>query len=251
MTEPQPTVPGPDGPIAPPQWSADGQWWWNGYEWVPIAGGRPPSGPGTPNGPQGPRGPWGGSPRPAGRPWYTTGAGVVALVVGALVLVGILGSLGGDTTDLPASETAFVTAVQRGQDVGTANDIRLVEAKQARNAALCKAVPSRVAHDWVGTLTKVDTVLGGDSGVVEVKVADGVTIGTWNNGLSDLGDHTLLAPGSPLYRKLARLDPGDSVRFSGRFLPDSDECLRESSLTDTGSMQTPSFIFRFSALSAQ
>jgi hypothetical protein len=24
-------------PVAPPQMSADGQWWWNGYQWVPAA----------------------------------------------------------------------------------------------------------------------------------------------------------------------------------------------------------------------
>lgn len=58
--------------------------------------------------------------------------------------------------------------MQRAQEVGTDNDIRLVESKKTRDAALCMGVPSRRATGWVGTLKEVGTILGGDSGVVSV-----------------------------------------------------------------------------------
>jgi hypothetical protein len=68
---------------------------------------------------------------------------------------------------------------------------------------------------------------------------------TWNNSLSDIADRTLIEPNSPVFNAMGVLRNGDWVRFSGRLIPDSTDCVREPSLTIRGTMTSPEFIFRF------
>ena len=68
---------------------------------------------------------------------------------------------------------------------------------------------------------------------------------TWNNTLSDIGDHTLIATNSPLYGPVSQLREGQSVRFSGELVRDSLDCFKEGSLTVSGAMTEPEFIIRF------
>jgi hypothetical protein len=89
-------------------------------------------------------------------------------------------------------------------------------------------------------------------GVLEIEIANGIHVSTNNNSFSDIGDHTLIAPDSPIYQTLLGLKPQTEVRFSGSFFNNSDsDCVREHSLTMNGSMTEPDFLFRFTAVDEQ
>lgn len=71
---------------APPQWSPDGRWWWNGQQWVPAQ--PPPMNPGPPNGPVNPpTGPV--NRRRSVGPWIAVGVVVVVLALIAVSVVGL------------------------------------------------------------------------------------------------------------------------------------------------------------------
>jgi hypothetical protein len=174
------------------------------------------------------------------------GAAGVLLV---LVVVAVIAN-GGAPARKPREEREFLKAVQHGQTaVKEGNDITLVTAARDRASAVCALLPPGGAvKDWVGTLTKVDTVLGGKKGQVAVKVADDVQLHTWSRESEDTKAHTLVDPNSDVYRDLADLTSGDQVRFSGAFVPKGATCIHETSLFARNGMLTPGFVFRFTAV---
>lgn len=155
------------------------------------------------------------------------------------------GDEGGPT--LPKQQVAFLRAVAEGQSaVEGVNELKVVQARRARSEALCAALPTdQSVRNWVGTVESVETTLGGDGGVLSLEIAQDVAVQTWNNGLSDLGSGTLVNPDSPLFDRLAELDEGQQVYFSGRFDRDRKTCVAESSLLDESGMRTPDFVLKF------
>ncbi|HVV48990.1 MAG TPA: hypothetical protein VHO06_04975 [Polyangia bacterium] len=153
---------------------------------------------------------------------------------------------------MPPQEQAFCEAVQQGShsyeamEGEGANPMKLSKLKTARGAALKEAVPTRAAKDWVGTISGIETNSDG-LGVLSVKLPCGAEVKTWNNGLSDTGDGTLIPQTSALYETLSELKEGASVQFSGKFFPDRANGFKESSLTEAGGMKEPEFIMKFSA----
>jgi hypothetical protein len=79
-----------------------------------------------------------------------------------------------------------------------------------------------------------------------VSVAKGINLTTWNNDLSDIGDNTLIPPGTEVFRVASSLKNGQRVVFSGSFIPKTEGCIDESSITLRGKIEDPDFIFRFS-----
>jgi TonB family protein len=74
---------------------------------------------------------------------------------------------------------------------------------------------------------------------------------TWNNDISDMADNTLIDPGSPLFQTASSMKPGQTVQFSGHFFSGSEgECLKEGSITLSGKLREPEFIFQFSSISS-
>ena len=153
---------------------------------------------------------------------------------------------------MPPQEQAFCEAVQQAshsyeamQGEG-ANQMKLSKIKTARGAALREAVPTRTAKDWVGTISGIETNSDG-LGVISVKLPCGAEVKTWNNGLSDMDDGTLISQKSALYETLSELKEGVAVQFSGRFFADRANGFKESSLTEAGGMKEPEFIMKFSA----
>jgi hypothetical protein len=106
-------------------------------------------------------------------------------------------------------------------------------------------------NGWTGKLTNIDAN-GEGKGVLEIEIAKGVHIRTWNNAFSDIGDDTLIEPSSPVFASALALKKGQVLHFSGSFLDTTDdgECVRENSMTLNGKLQTPGFIFRFSEVGA-
>ena len=85
---------------------------------------------------------------------------------------------------------------------------------------------------------------------IEIKLegAESIVIKTWNNSLSDLMDNTLIENGSGLYNTIADLSEGTEVVFSGTFIADDRDFIREGSMTERGSMTDPEFILKFSSI---
>ncbi len=104
-----------------------------------------------------------------------------------------------------------------------------------------------MVREWVGQVTTRSTNNEG-RGVLVVSIGPNVSVKTWNNSLSDIGDKTLIEPGSAVFNAMGSLRNGDWVRFSGRLFSDSTDCVREPSMTIRGTMTSPEFIFRFDSI---
>lgn len=153
---------------------------------------------------------------------------------------------------LPGEQFRFVAAVESARTnyrQNSGNDMLRGATRPERARALCANGQLRTARDWIGSITTLSTN-GEGRGVLAIEIASGVTLKTWNNALSDIGSETLLDPLSVVFRTAAAMRVGDRVRFSGQFLPDRTDCVRESSLTMDGSMRSPEFIFRFEGLTS-
>lgn len=147
----------------------------------------------------------------------------------------------------PAEQIAFVQAVEKARqqyDSG-GNDLQKGAARPARAKALCAAMKTPRIASWVGTLDTVTTNSDG-KGVIHISIAKDLTLGTWNNSISDTGSNTLIEPDSELYQSLLGLKKGQYVRASGTLFSSSSDCYRETSLTMAGSLSDPVFLMKFS-----
>jgi hypothetical protein len=149
---------------------------------------------------------------------------------------------------IPALQKRFLAAVTSAQDKAEAadNDLQLGAALSTRNKAICSMVGRGAVRGWVGEVSTLDAN-GDGKGILEIKLADDVEVGTWNNFLSDAVDETLIEPG-PLFDKIIALEEGQRVRFSGELVEElgGDPCINDSRMTLYGKVSDPFFIFRFS-----
>ncbi|CAO3423065.1 hypothetical protein [Azospirillum doebereinerae] len=149
---------------------------------------------------------------------------------------------------MPADQVGFLALIEdaRNQYNGAANDMAAGGLRAARRDNLCRLFANGYAvRNWVGQITTLSSNSDG-KGVLAVEIAKGVELKTWNNALSDVSDHTLLDPSSPLFTKLSQMSKNTAVMISGRFLKGKTDCVAESSLSQAGSMRSPEFIFAFS-----
>lgn len=173
---------------------------------------------------------------------------IVTLVLTPLTLLVIVigGSGSTERGGMPAVQEDFISIVEKGQDSADENEVAVVQARKVRNTALCELLPTTLeVVDWVGEVDQVSTTLGGDSGVLDIVIAEDINVTTWNNAASDLGDNTLVDPDSDIYSLLGDLDEGDEVTFSGQLVDGGDDCIHEQSLFDDNGMRTPAFVMRF------
>jgi hypothetical protein len=112
---------------------------------------------------------------------------------------------------------------------------------------LCNEFSRAEVSGWVGQIETLTTNNDGRR-VMSVAIGNKIYLKTWNDAVSDVGDGTLIKPGSALYEKALKLRTGERVAFSGRLFREagSKDCFRESRPTMDGSMMEPEFIFRFS-----
>lgn len=75
-----------------------------------------------------------------------------------------------------------------------------------------------------------------------------IEIQTWNNSLSDTEDHTMIRRSDALYTSLRDIKEGDDVTVAGAFLEGDKDYIKETSLTEGGSMTEPEFIVRVSRI---
>jgi hypothetical protein len=150
-------------------------------------------------------------------------------------------------TTMPESQKRFIAIVKEAQIASrsASNDMARGGVLANRNNALKNMMLD--VSDWTGKVTKVDSNSDG-LGVLEIEVADGITVCTWNNALSDIGEKTLLEPGSALFNAAASLSRGQYIKFSGRFFRDDESGFGEQSLSLRGKLDKPDFTFKFSSV---
>jgi hypothetical protein len=123
------------------------------------------------------------------------------------------------------------------------NDMAKGALRPQRAAEICR-LSLRDVSGWIGRITTLSSNNDG-SGVLEMRLSEKLSVGTWNNSISDFGDHTLIPAGSVLHKAAVSLQIGQLVTFSGHFVPEKTDCLKEKSLTVTGAMTDPTLLFRF------
>lgn len=127
------------------------------------------------------------------------------------------------------------------------NDMAKGQARDWRRQELCRVKPDASVTDWAGVVANLST--NGDGyGVVAVRIAPYITLKTWNNAFSDIGDKTLIPPQSALFASAVALKEGQKVRFSGSLIQSKLDCFRESSMSLEGSITDPEYILVFSAI---
>jgi hypothetical protein len=123
-------------------------------------------------------------------------------------------------------------------------------ALRKRDEALCAVLDKRVATNWTGKITEVGSNSEGYAHV-EIELADGVRIKTWNNAFSDIGDDTLISPSADFFDNLVAMSEDTLVTWTGKFAAGDSFCLKKANLTQTFYGIDPQFIVKFSNIESQ
>ena len=175
------------------------------------------------------------------------------LVVGLAAVAISAGAMADDTVKLtaPEQQSMFNGAIEKFREAfrTAPNEMAAGAQRPKRGKAICAIVGKGAVKNWVGFVEEVSS--NGDGyGVLTLQTGNGIKIGTWNNSLSDAGDNTLIDPDSAVFEQAVTLSVGQAVKFSGKFVRDKVDCVRDRSLTQAGSMEEPEYVMRFTAIEA-
>src|SRR5438876_738384 len=86
----------------------------------------------------------------------------------------------------PPDEVSFVSVVNNTiKEYNSANgDLARGSVRPSRKNAICRNLNGMYINRWVGKVAKLTTNNEG-KGVVYIKINEDITLGTWNNSLSD------------------------------------------------------------------
>ncbi|TKU44009.1 hypothetical protein FDX24_05455 [Citrobacter sp. wls716] len=145
------------------------------------------------------------------------------------------------------NEAAFVDVIKKSMiDASNAkNDMQIGGVKSVRDKSICSILKVKSVSNWIGEVKNISANSDG-KGVIALSLPSNITIKTWNNSLSDIRSNTLVEPGTDVFNSASGLNPGDVVYFSGTFFDDKDNCILEASLSLSGKVKEPEFIFKFS-----
>ena len=83
---------------------------------------------------------------------------------------------------VPSKQAKFIEIVERAaQQAESGNEIVVVNARKKRGREICALMPALKATNWVGEVEDASTELGGDSGVLMLRLTDEIAAGTYNN----------------------------------------------------------------------
>jgi hypothetical protein len=144
------------------------------------------------------------------------------------------------------SQEYFLKVVSEAQRKGKGadNDMQLGGIKAERDKKICKILEDTTIKNWSGRVSTISANREG-RGILSIELDKGVSVTTWNNAFSDVFSDTLIEPGSKLFETASALRVGERVVFSGKFVKDGDNCLREPSLRLKSEIANPQFIFKF------
>jgi hypothetical protein len=151
-----------------------------------------------------------------------------------------------------AMEVQFVVIVQdaTASYKNTGNEIESRSARATRAEELCTLLGHGLEADsWPGTIAALPDAEG--SGALSVALADGITVQTMGAGSSEAGHESMIDQGSALSNTLSQMQVGEPITFSGQFFASDADCVIELSRTQEQSMTTPSFLMKFTAVTAQ
>ena len=130
------------------------------------------------------------------------------------------------------------------------NELQKSSTKRKRSNKLKEFFKGKVSiSNWVGRVSRLGTTSSGNAELnIKLSGNQSISIGTTNNELSDALQTTTLIPiGSKLFDKVSGFSTGDKIRFSGNFIvSDEGSYIKEQSITESGSMRNPEFLFQFS-----
>ena len=89
-------------------------------------------------------------------------------------------------------------------------------ARPGRAKEICGVLKDTRVDKWIGEVGTLSSNSDG-LGVLSIQIAEGISIMTWNNTLSDADYRTLISPGSELFKQAVKLAKGQRVTFSGQF----------------------------------
>lgn len=144
-------------------------------------------------------------------------------------------------------QQSFIHIVSKAQrdSANAKNDMVRGGIKSIRDDEICKILASQEIKNWTGVVKKLDA--NGDGwGILEVEIANSITLQTNNNSFTDRNENTLINPASDLFQKASSLSVGQPVVFSGSFISKYGQCALERSMTLNGGLSGPEFIFKFS-----
>ena len=128
------------------------------------------------------------------------------------------------------------------------NDLQRADVRLSRDDAICSVTKGSAVSNWTGVVDSIGGTSEGEA-YLTVRISDDVTLETWNNGLSDFMDETLIPRKSPLYKIVLGLQEGQLVKFSGKFVPADGACLDTMNFTEFFAINSPEFVFRFTKIS--
>lgn len=156
---------------------------------------------------------------------------------------------------MPESQYALCGIVQehgeRYREAST--DLQRGRIRSERGEALRDALEGGEVHHWIGSVNRLTTTGQGNVALRIDLPCGGIRLGTADGELTDSvradrGANTLIDRDSPLYDPLAELEQGDWILFSGALIPHERDGFEDASFTEHGTMTTPYFLFRISAL---
>ncbi|ELM5574247.1 hypothetical protein Q2713_003572 [Salmonella enterica] len=177
----------------------------------------------------------------------------ISILTSIIVVLVIMGTRGNGEQEakyeLPTNEEQFISAINLAyRQSQSANDLQKENIKSLRDSAICEAIKHKQEiSDWYGTIADISST-SSNNATLAIKLPNGTILNTWNNSLSDIGDHTIIDKKSDVYKDVYDLSIGDSIIFSGSFIKDGKQCAQETSITTNGSLNAPAFLFRFSSI---
>ena len=129
----------------------------------------------------------------------------------------------------------------------TKNELQQSILRDKRKQEISRILTSHEVTSWVGKIRSLETNTEGKA-ILVIRLSPDIELGTWNNGLSDVFDNTLIDKETTLYKQLSDLTTGKLVKFSGSFFRSETDYVREKSITIQGSMTKPEFLFKFSSV---
>ena len=128
------------------------------------------------------------------------------------------------------------------------NEIKKSAVFRKKRDYLLATVPTGKISNWVGTIKRIGTTKGGDFAFVDIEsdiAGYKISYKTWNNGLSDFSDNTMIPLNSPVYNQLGNLNEKIKVVFTAQFIKDEQDGFKEGSITESGNVTDTEFIVRF------
>lgn len=145
------------------------------------------------------------------------------------------------------SENEFISIVKyyKDQYKNANNGMGEGAARLHRRYDICSRENTLEIKNWTGKISYLSSTEK-SKGILTINISPEISLSTKSTEFSDNEENpTLISEESPFYESLSKMKEGDNVIFSGKFISDIDDCFKENSITMTGGMLNPEFLFHF------